>query len=70
MTKTLIFRLTVRCDNDAFTPGAGRELARILRETASQIEDETDRDLWAYRTVRDVNGNDVGRMGLKPEWYR
>ena len=66
----LIFRLTVRCDNDAFTPAAGRELARILREVASQIEYEGDRDLWAYRTVRDVSGNDVGRVGLKPEGYR
>lgn len=64
---TLIFRLTVRCDSDAFTPAAGRELARILRETARRIEYATDQDLWAYRTVRDINGNDIGRVGLKPE---
>lgn len=67
--ETQIFRLTVRCDSDALigSDTEGSELARILREIADNVEDGAP---WAYQTILDVNGNDVGRYALKPESYR
>lgn len=62
------FRVSIHCGNAAFDdfdghydPGA--ELARILREIADRVERG---DLSGYyETIRDANGNDVGRWGLK-----
>jgi hypothetical protein len=55
------FTLTIDTDNDAFTdPPEGRdrvELADILRRLADSIESTYD----ATGTVRDTNGNTVGR---------
>ena len=68
-TETQIFRLTIRCGDDALADSAtdGHELARILRDIADKVEGGAP---WAYQTVRDINGNDVGRYALKPESYR
>lgn len=65
MTKQ--FRLYVTMDNDAFEESEGgcEELARILRHTADRMEQGRDDFHW-YQTLRDVNGNDVGRAGIKP----
>ncbi len=66
------FTVSIDCGNAAFTAPyaddvttetAAPELARILREIADQIEGGA-RYAW-YQTVRDVNGNDVGRYALK-----
>jgi hypothetical protein len=65
------FTLKVNCDNAAFTEhdyptyaSAAPELARILREVADKIEGGCQYDF--FQTIRDVNGNDVGRFALKP----
>lgn len=65
------FILMVNCDNAVFTgddetpteASAAPELARILREVATRLEDGD--TYGGYRTVFDVNGNDVGRFALK-----
>ena len=75
---TLLFRLTIRTDGDAFSCGSNahaddpqacgqmsRETARILREIAKRL-DQGD-DFAMYQTLFDENGNDVGRAAFKPE---
>lgn len=61
------FRLYVTTENAAFDDGEdGRaELARILRDTADRLEAGGEDFHW-YQTLRDANGNDVGRAGIKP----
>jgi hypothetical protein len=68
MSKSREFRLHVTCDNDAFDPDPYAELARILRETAARLETDRDACRW-FQTIRDCNGNDVGRFALKPADY-
>lgn len=54
------------CDESADRPtieSAGPELARILREIANRIESGRDYDF--FQTIRDTNGNDVGRYAMK-----
>lgn len=41
------------------------ELARILREIAREIDN--DGLSGFYETIRDMNGNDVGRFAIKPD---
>jgi len=58
------FRVFVNCDNAAFDDvtgfnGRGEETARILREIADRIS--RTEELPDYITLRDINGNDVGR---------
>ena len=73
MTHTFI--LKIDCGNAAFTDEAGNvtpdaaapELARILRRIADRIEAGTDYE--RFRTILDVNGNDVGRYAMKPGRY-
>lgn len=62
------FRLNVRTDNDAFSNDDGAELARILRAVADKIESDPHACGW-FQTVRDINGNDVGRFALKHADY-
>lgn len=63
------FNLYVNCDNAAFDSNPAPEVVRILREVAQQIEDAGEvPDM--FKTIRDVNGNDVGRYALKPDDYR
>ena len=61
------FTLAIDCDNDAFTPQPHQEIARILRVAAARVETES---VDCFLTIRDFNGNDVGRFGLKPDCYR
>lgn len=61
------FTLTMDCGNAAFEPEEGGqqyEIARILAETASKIEqgDWTEDTLYA---LRDSNGNKVGTFCIE-----
>lgn len=69
MSNSHIFTMTVNCDNDSFKPEPWEELARILREAADKLERERDTCRW-FQTVRDFNGNDVGRFAVKPADYK
>lgn len=66
------FTVKIDCGNAAFTndtqdgvttDSAAPELARILREIADQIEGGVNY-AW-FKTILDVNGNDVGRYAMK-----
>lgn len=57
------FRLNIHADNEAFEPEPAHEIARILRDISHRIE--SGMDLSSYRTLFDINGNDVGRVALK-----
>ena len=64
------FTVKIDCGNAAFTEhdyptytSAAPELARILREIADQIEAGRQYDF--FQTIRDINGNDVGRYAIK-----
>ena len=66
MAKT--FRLTIHTENEAFTSGpAGcernAETARILRDVANALDQGA--EYCYYVTLRDINGNDVGRAAFK-----
>jgi hypothetical protein len=59
-----VFRLTIFTDNAAFEGDlCGEELARILFELATRVTPagSLTKDEW---TLRDVNGNVVGRATL------
>lgn len=73
------FLLNVNCNNEAFifsddesgnvtSDSASIELARILREIASKIENGADYNY--FQTIRDINDNDVGRYAIKPDDYK
>lgn len=52
------FKLEIACDNAAFDVNLpGYEIARILREVAGKVE----LSHGAGGTIRDINGNTVGR---------
>lgn len=59
------FTLTIDLENDAFSPDAEPEVARILRVVADKLEQNPGYPM--YQTVFDVNGNDVGRFRLPAE---
>lgn len=64
MSEPEVFHLIMGIDGDAFQDGErNRETARILRDVARRLEagDYFDH----YRTLFDVNGNDVGRAAFK-----
>lgn len=56
------FELFFTCDNAAFEPNAEIEISRILREWAEKIDNGE--FIFKYRTIRDINGNDIGRIKL------
>jgi hypothetical protein len=63
------FKLFIETDNAAFFDDTGEvdeapELARILRLVAEDIEAAGEAP-HQYQTIRDINGNDVGRYALK-----
>lgn len=60
------FTLTINLENDAFSPDAEPEVARILRVIADKLEENPGYPM--YQTVFDVNGNDVGRFRLPREF--
>ena len=68
MSNSHIFVMSIACDNDAFTPEPWDELARILRAAADKLESERDGCRW-FQTVRDINGNDIGRFAVKHADY-
>lgn len=53
--------LTIELDNDAFQPDPCFEVARILRNTADEIEASG----YIAGRLRDINGNPVGTVDLK-----
>lgn len=56
------FRVSFSIDGASFEDAPATEVGRILRETASRVEDgETD------FTIRDANGNSIGRIWVGPE---
>lgn len=57
-----MFQLKIDTDNAAFEDDPGFEVARILRRIADKLENGE--DFSKFRTVLDVNGNDVGRAKL------
>jgi hypothetical protein len=70
------FNLFLSCNNDAFGENTEHDIsaecraetARILRETADRVEMGDIEGL--YRTLWDINGNDVGRAAFKHDDYR
>jgi len=57
-------RIAINTDNDAFHPDAGPELARILLDLASRLENgEIPDPSW---NLRDINGNTCGICTLAP----
>jgi hypothetical protein len=69
------FVLYLTCDNSAFgerdddadapdVPECREEVARILHHVADELESGAD-DYSMFRTLRDYNGNDVGRAAFK-----
>ena len=60
-----MFTLNIRTDNDAFQDGnMDLEVSRILRATADRLE-RGEIQPGNSATLRDVNGNDVGRAKLE-----
>lgn len=63
-----MFTLKIDTENAAFDDGQTDEIARILRKIADEVEH------GGYypgqsQTVRDINGNDVGRYKLDPSEF-
>lgn len=56
------FTIKFRCDNAAFGD-QDQEIVRILRDIIYRIEGGDSYD--KQQTIRDINGNDVGRFGIK-----
>jgi hypothetical protein len=66
MADSKVFRVYFATDNAAFGKNeseAAPEIARILREIAMRVEDGNFG--FPSETIRDYNGNDVGRYALK-----
>lgn len=57
------FTVRFDCDNAAFDPDPGPEIARILRVVAQQVEDGEDAS--KSLNTRDINGNVVGTFKLR-----
>lgn len=62
----MTFVVRIDTDNAAFEDDPRPELARILRVIADKVEQSGNEIGW-FQTVRDINGNDVGRFALKDE---
>ena len=52
-------KITIACDNAAFTDATGVECCRILRKLSHLLESEDVCDGWR-RALLDLNGNRVG----------
>lgn len=59
------FKLSMRCENDAFVQHPQAEIVRILRETADRIEQDASLLSPYHKNVLDINGNVVGTFVLK-----
>jgi hypothetical protein len=62
----MLIRLEIQTDNDAFQEEQEAEVARILRALADTLEREGDLadSLLLGVTLRDINGNPVGKAFL------
>ena len=68
-------QLTIDTDNSAFgdtREEAAIEVARILEATARKLRNDPEDYGRCFETLFDLNGNDVGRFGMKgpgdPGW--
>lgn len=59
--------IEVQCDNEAFHPDPGRELARILRKLADRIEEAAAYPNEWEQALADANGNRVGCVVLEED---
>ena len=77
MSQSLTFRVTIDTTNSGFEcnseppcdamqacDGRNQETARILRRIADRLD--AGEAFSVYETLRDSNGNDVGRAAFKP----
>ena len=55
LTEKNMFTLSIETENEAFTNGDGEEIARILKEVASQVENGKE-----FGRITDINGNMIG----------
>jgi hypothetical protein len=58
------FKLLIETGNSAFSQNPEKEVARILRELATAVENDGLHQ--ATFRIRDVNGNTVGEATYKP----
>ena len=65
----MVFKLWFDTENVAFEDAKEVEVVRILREIANKIE-QSGSVPGFYQTIRDINGNDIGRYAEKSEWLR
>ena len=56
-----MFKLKIETGSNSFSDDCNLELARILRELANRLEFDGD----ASRSIKDTNGNTVGRWTLE-----
>ena len=65
----MTLNIQLRSDNEAFSPDAAPEVARILRELADKFDNEATNSGRVFR-VLDVNGNEVGHAiyNVTPEY--
>ena len=59
------FVVKINMDNDAFYNDSGVEVARILRGIIENIEGYGDLDDFSPLTLRDYNGNYVGKAEVR-----
>lgn len=69
---TPVFVLRINCDGAAFCDQDGNEdaaleLARILRNVASDLEGG--KSFGYFSSIRDMNGNTCGAVAMKPAEY-
>ena len=57
------FTVSMNTDNAAFDDDHNSEVARILRAIADKVESHGCSGF--FETIRDINGNDVGRYAIK-----
>ena len=62
----MVFKLWFDTENVAFEDAKEVEVVRILREIANKIE-QSGSVPGFYQTIRDINGNDIGRYAEKSE---
>lgn len=63
------FLLRINVENDAFDRDTTGELARILRELADRLDNDSGQVFDRFQNVTDYNGNIVGQFAIKPEGY-
>lgn len=57
------FSVQMSCNSPAFVPDPQPEVVRVLRSIADKIEREGLSGF--FETIRDAQGNDVGRFAIK-----